>query len=71
MITRHGEEVAVMVDIAWFRSRTDPEVDLIGLLSHHEPEGAFADEIDRIVSERKNDALERDEVFADLEASTS
>lgn len=32
IITRHGEEVAVVVDIAQYRKLTQPTVDLTGLL---------------------------------------
>jgi prevent-host-death family protein len=66
-ITRHGEEVAVVVDVAWFREKVDPQVDLITWLTRHDPHETFADEMDRIVAERGSDHLGRDvDLFEDL-----
>jgi prevent-host-death family protein len=56
IITRHGEEVAVVVDIAEYRRLTRPTVDLTGLLLG-EPalSGEAAEVLVEVEAERKAD----------------
>lgn len=61
-ITRHGEEVAVVMDIARFRRLTGPRADLKGLLLGP----PYLDDVsvlDEVEAERKQD-LPRDVDFA-------
>jgi len=56
-ITRHGEEIAVVVDIAWYRQATEGEGLVEYLMRPHDE--AFAEALDEVVAERARD-LPRD-----------
>lgn len=61
-VTRHGEEVAVVVDVAYFRELTglDVEVDFKAALAGHEPlTDGVSTVFDQVVAERPAD-LPRD-----------
>jgi prevent-host-death family protein len=49
-ITRHGEEVAVVVDIAWFKERTADSTDFAVFLSEMPPVEGLAEELDAVRS---------------------
>jgi prevent-host-death family protein len=67
VITRHGEEVAVVVDIAEYRRLTRPSVDLTGvLLGGPKLDDDNADVLAQIEAERKADFGRA----VDLEAGT-
>jgi prevent-host-death family protein len=56
VITRHGEEVAVVIDIAEYRHLTRPAVDLVGtLLGGPKSDEAGADVFAEIEAMRKSD----------------
>jgi len=56
IITRHGEEVAVVVDIAEYRRLTRPTVDLTGLLlGGPKLDDAAVEAIAEVEAERKAD----------------
>ena len=56
VITRHGEDVAVVVDIAEYRRLTRPTVDLTGiLLGGPKLDGAAAEAFTEVEAERKAD----------------
>ena len=56
VITRHGEEVAVVVDIAEYRRLTRPTVDLTGLLLGEPTLSGDASEVlAEVEAERKTD----------------
>ncbi len=56
IITRHGEEVAVVVDIAEYRRLTRPTVDLTGLLLGGPTlSDDAAEELAKVEAERKAD----------------
>ncbi len=56
VITRHGEDVAVVVDIAQYRRLTRPSADLAGvLLGGPKLDDGGADVFDEIEAERKAD----------------
>jgi prevent-host-death family protein len=56
VITRHGEDVAVVVDIAQYRSLTRPSADLAGvLLGGPKLDDGSAGVFDEIEAERKAD----------------
>ena len=56
VITRHGEDVAVVVDIAEYRRLTQPAVDLAGtLLGGPKLDDSIADVFAEIEAERKAD----------------
>ena len=46
VITRHGEEVAVMVDIQWYRAKTSDGNDLATFLSEPHPLPGLAEAVD-------------------------
>jgi prevent-host-death family protein len=46
-VTRHGQEVAYVVDVAWYREQTDTAVDLRDQLLHGPSSDALADLVDR------------------------
>ena len=67
VITRHGEDVAVVVDISEYRRLTRPAVDLVGiLLGGPKLDDGTADVFAEVEAERKAD-LGRE---VDLEAGT-
>jgi prevent-host-death family protein len=67
VITRHGEDVAVVVDIGEYRRLTRPSVDLVGLmLGGPKLDDGTADVFDEIEAERKADFGR----VVDLEAGT-
>jgi prevent-host-death family protein len=56
IITRHGEDVAAVVDIADYRRLTKPQVDLAGiLLGGPKLDDAVADVFAEVEAERKAD----------------
>jgi prevent-host-death family protein len=56
IITRHGEEVAVVVDIAEYRRLTRPTVDLTGLLlGGPKLQDAAIEQLAEVEAERKSD----------------
>jgi prevent-host-death family protein len=56
IITRHGEEVAVVVDIAEYRRLTRPAVDLTGLLlAGPKLRDAAIEQLAEVEAERKSD----------------
>jgi prevent-host-death family protein len=56
IITRHGEEVAVVVDIAEYRRLTRPAVDLTGLLiGGPKLSGGAVEALEEVEAERKSD----------------
>jgi prevent-host-death family protein len=56
IITRHGEEVAVVVDIAEYRRLTQPAVDLTGLLLGGPTlSDDAAEQLAEVEAERRND----------------
>lgn len=56
IITRHGEEVAVVVDIAEYRRLTRPAVDLTGLLlGGPKLQDAAVEALAEVEAERKSD----------------
>ena len=67
VITRHGEDVAVVVDIGGYRKLTRPQVDLAGiLLGGPKLDDGTADVFAEIEAERKADFGR----VVDLEAGT-
>jgi prevent-host-death family protein len=52
-VTRHGEEVAVVIDIEEFRRFHGPREDLDDPLLHGLKSDELADELDQIIAERK------------------
>jgi prevent-host-death family protein len=54
-ITRHGEEIAVVVDIAWYRQATEGD-SLVALLLEAPHSDQYADAVDEIVAARAGDA---------------
>jgi prevent-host-death family protein len=65
-ITRHGEQVAVVVDIAWFREKTSDGPDLAAFLSEPGYFAGFTDALDAVVDERVSDlGREAADLFAD------
>ncbi len=56
IITRHGEEVAVVVDIAEYRRLTRPTVDLTGLLLGGPLSDDAAEVLAEVEAERKVDS---------------
>jgi prevent-host-death family protein len=54
-ITRHGEDVAVVIDIAWFRELTAPKTDLPALLLGPPYVDDFGSVMDEIEVDRKQD----------------
>lgn len=66
VITRHGEEVAVVVDIAEYRRLTRPTVDLAGLLlGGPKLSDTAADALAEVEAERKADFGRPNDLAAD------
>jgi prevent-host-death family protein len=55
VITRHGEEVAVMVDIQWYREKTIDGGDIAVFLQEMPRLPEFAEALDTIIAEREED----------------
>jgi prevent-host-death family protein len=55
VITRHGEDVAIVVDIAEYRRLTRPDVDLGGILLGGPKLDSVTDVFAEIEAERKSD----------------
>lgn len=53
-VTKHGEEVAFVIDAAYYRQLTGVTVDFEDYLFHGPKDDGFADALDEIVAERRS-----------------